>query len=150
MQFAAECVTRTVLGVISFGVRVGGGADVLEIALRDGRFVSRKRASRSCCCLASAEENDSDEGRENGQGETAKFSVGQGRSPANLLTLIHTRARCFSTPKSARSHINRKTESLRESKTYQKRRMDRCDSAFGNGVVSPCRAHSQCGRFVAR
>src|SRR4051794_37586528 len=78
MEFAAERVARTVLSVIGFAMGVGGGADILEIRFDQRVFVSRKRTGRACRCLASAEENDCDEGRENGQGEAAKFCVGQG------------------------------------------------------------------------
>jgi hypothetical protein len=66
---------------------VGSRPDILEIRFYQRLFVGRKRASRGGC-LAGAEEKDCDEGRENGQGEAAKFSVGQGGS-LNLLTLIH-------------------------------------------------------------
>jgi hypothetical protein len=66
---------------------------MLKLRLRDGRFVGRQ-SSRSSASLASGEENDGDEGRENGQGEAAEFSVGQGGSP-NLLTLIHSLATFF-------------------------------------------------------
>ncbi len=69
MQFAAERVARTILSVIGFGVGVSRSTDILEILFRQGRFVGRKRASRGC--LASAEEKDCDESRENGQGEAA-------------------------------------------------------------------------------
>ena len=82
MEFAAERVTRTVLSMITFAMGIGSGADILEIRSYQRLFVSGKRASRGCCCLASAEDKDCDEGRENGQGEAAKFCVGQGRSPA--------------------------------------------------------------------
>jgi hypothetical protein len=67
----------------------------LKIRFNYWRFVGRQGAGRGCS--AGAEENDCDEGRENGQSEAAKFSVGQGRSPANLLTLIHKPATNFST-----------------------------------------------------
>ena len=69
VEFAAERVARTILSVISFGMGVGRGPDILEIRFYQRRFVRRKRASRGC--PASAEENDCDEGRENGQGEAA-------------------------------------------------------------------------------
>ena len=69
MEFAAERVARTILSVISFGMGVSRSADILEILFRQGRFVGRKPASSRGCCLASAEEKDCDESRENGQGE---------------------------------------------------------------------------------
>jgi len=109
VQFAAERVARTKLRVIGFGMGVGSGADILEILFRQGRFVGRKRPSGGCC-LASAEEKDCDEGRENGQGEAAKFSVGQNGSPADLLTLIHSRASRFfplQTPRQSLQSANR-------------------------------------------
>ena len=94
MQFSAERVAGTVLKVIGLGVGVGGRANVLEFRLGNRRFVSRE-ITRGSTGFASTEEKDCDEGRENGQGEAAKFSVGQGRSPANLLTLIHNLASFF-------------------------------------------------------
>ena len=69
MEFAAERVARPVPSVISFGMGVGRSADILEILFRQGQFVGRKRASSRGYCLASAEEKDCDESRENGQGE---------------------------------------------------------------------------------
>ena len=80
--------------MIRLGMGVSSGPNILEFGLGDGRFVSRKRAS-GATGFTTAEEKDCDEGRENGQGEAAKFSVGQGRSPANLLTLIHSLATFF-------------------------------------------------------
>jgi len=63
-------------------------------------------------------------------GEAAKFSVGQNGSPADLLTLIHSRASRFFHYKLRGNHCNRQTEPPSESKTHQIRRMDRCDSTF--------------------
>ncbi len=69
VEFAAERITSTVLSVIGLGVGVSRSADILEILFRQGRFVGRKRSSRSCA--AGAKEKDGDESRENGQGEAA-------------------------------------------------------------------------------
>src|SRR6266478_3577180 len=104
VEFAAERITSTVLSVIGLGVGVSRSADILEILFRQGRFVGRKRSSRSCA--AGAKEKDGDESRENGQGEATKFSVGQGGSPAKLLTLIHNRARRFFHDKIRGNHFN--------------------------------------------
>ena len=70
VEFATERIAGSELSMISFGMGVGSGADILEILFRQGRFVGRKRPSGGCC-LASAEEKDCDESRENGQGEAA-------------------------------------------------------------------------------
>ena len=40
-------------------------------------------------CPAAAEQNDGDKRRENGPGKVSTFSVGQGETPRNLLTVIH-------------------------------------------------------------
>jgi hypothetical protein len=148
VEFAAERITSTVLSVISLGVGVSRSADILEILFRQGRFVGRKRSSRSCA--AGAKEKNGDESRENGQGEATKFSVGQGGSPAKLLTLIHNRARRFFHDKIRGNHFNRQAESLNEPKTHQIRRTDRCDSTFGNGVVCLLRPRHTRGRTLAR
>ena len=107
MQFATEGIASAVLSVIGFGMGVSRCPHILKICFRYWRFVRRQSASRSCA--ASAEENDCDEGRENGQGEAAKFGVGQGGSPADLLTLIHSRARRFFHDKVRGNHFNRRS-----------------------------------------
>ncbi len=94
MKFAAKCVAITKCPVISLGVSIGGDANILEFCSGDGRFIGRKGPS-SATGFTTTEEKDCEESRENGQGEAAKFSVGQGRSPANLLTLIHSLATFF-------------------------------------------------------
>jgi hypothetical protein len=40
-------------------------------------------------CPATTEQNDRDKSRENGPGKVTTFSVGQGLTPGNLLTVIH-------------------------------------------------------------
>ena len=40
-------------------------------------------------CPATTEQNDRDKSRENGPGKITTFSVGQGETPGNLLTVIH-------------------------------------------------------------
>jgi len=40
-------------------------------------------------CPATTKQNDRDKSRENGPGKIATFSVGQGETPGNLLTVIH-------------------------------------------------------------
>ena len=48
---------------------------------------------------AATEQNDGDKRRENGPGKVTTFSVGQGETPGNLLTVIHkarkSYLRCF-------------------------------------------------------
>jgi hypothetical protein len=39
VQFAAERVVIGILGVIGFGMRIRSGADILEIAPLQGRFI---------------------------------------------------------------------------------------------------------------
>jgi hypothetical protein len=46
-------------------------------------------------CPAAAEQNDGDKRRENGPGKVTTFSVGQGETPTNLLTVIHKRCKRF-------------------------------------------------------
>ena len=69
VEFATERIAGSVLSMISFGMGVSRSADILEILFRQGRFVGRKRPSSRGCCLASAEDKDCDESRENGQCE---------------------------------------------------------------------------------
>ena len=40
-------------------------------------------------CPATTEQNDGDKSRKNGPGKISTFSVGQGETPGNLLTVIH-------------------------------------------------------------
>lgn len=40
-------------------------------------------------CPATTEQNDRDKSRENGPGKITTFSVGQGETPGNLLTVVH-------------------------------------------------------------
>jgi hypothetical protein len=47
-------------------------------------------------CPAATEQNDGDKRRENGPGKVTTLSVGQGKTPGNLLTVIHkARKFCF-------------------------------------------------------
>ena len=50
-------------------------------------------------CPAATEQNDGDKRRQNGPGKVTTFSVGQGETPRNLLTVIHKACksylRCF-------------------------------------------------------
>jgi hypothetical protein len=54
-------------------------------------------------CPAAAEQNDGDKRRENGPGKVTTFSVGQGETPTNLLTVIHKRCKRFFTHVAAAS-----------------------------------------------
>jgi len=45
-------------------------------------------------CPATTEQNDGDKSRKNGPGKISTLSVGQGETPADLLTVIH-KARNF-------------------------------------------------------
>ena len=65
MQFSTERIAGAVLSVVSFGMGVGGGSNVLEIRFCYWLFVSRQCASARGCA-AGTEENDCDESRENG------------------------------------------------------------------------------------
>ena len=87
MQFPSYCVMIAVFAMIRFRVRVSGRPNVLEISSCERRFILRQgtRARRP----TRAEEKDCDERREDGEGKVAKLSVGQGRSPGELLTSIH-------------------------------------------------------------
>ena len=66
--------------MIGLGVRVGGGANVLEFCLGQRRFVCRQRTGPGG---AARGEKDCEERRENGEGEAAKFGVGQSVSPGS-------------------------------------------------------------------
>ena len=66
MQFTAERVARAILSVISFTMGVSRGPNILEIAFCNGRFVGRQSPIGNGCRLASTEEKDCDESRENG------------------------------------------------------------------------------------
>ena len=47
-------------------------------------------------CPASTEQNDGDKRRKNGPGKVSTLSVGQGKTPGTLLTVIHkARKSCF-------------------------------------------------------
>jgi hypothetical protein len=59
---------------------------MLKICLCQRRLVLGQRMMSRA---AAAEENDGDKCRKDGQGKVATLSVGQGKPPANLLTVIH-------------------------------------------------------------
>ena len=87
MQLAAERIVIAVLEVVGLGVRVRGCANILEIRFRQRTLI---RGQRVLSGSAGAEEDKGDERRENGEGEVTTLGVGQGGSPAKLLTVIHT------------------------------------------------------------
>ena len=100
MQFSADRVVIAVLPMIRFRVRVSSCSNVLKNRFCQRRFVLRQgtRARRT----ARAEEKDCDERREDGEGKVAKLSVGQGRSPGQLLTGIHNLWQAYFFKKSPR------------------------------------------------
>src|SRR5207253_8417694 len=59
---------------------------MLKIRYRQRRLVRRQRM---VTCPATTEQNDGDKSRKNGPGKISTFSVGQGETPGNLLTVIH-------------------------------------------------------------
>jgi len=59
---------------------------MLKVRFCQRRLVSRQRMPT---CPAATEQNDGDKRRENGPGKVTTFSVGQGETPGNLLTVIH-------------------------------------------------------------
>jgi hypothetical protein len=82
-------------------VCVRGRTHVLKIRFRQWLFIGRESMPT---CPASAKQNDGDKRRENGPGKITTFSVGQGETPTNLLTVIHKRRKRFFTHVAAASH----------------------------------------------
>jgi len=100
MQFSAERVVIAVFPMIRFRVRVSSRSNVLKIRFCQRRFVLGQGAGARRS--ARAEEKDCDERREDGEGKVAKLSVGQGRSPGELLTSIHNPWQAYFFKKSPR------------------------------------------------
>jgi hypothetical protein len=92
MQLAAEGVVIAVCSMVRLGVGVRGRTHMLKIRFCQGRFIGRQSMPT---CPAAAEQNDGDKRRENGPGKVTTFSVGQGETPMNLLTVIHRRSKTF-------------------------------------------------------
>jgi hypothetical protein len=86
-QFAAERVTIAKFAMVGFGVRVCGCPDILKIGFRQWPLVCWQDAlGRS----TGAEEKNCDERCKNSEGKVTTLGVGQGGSPAKLLTVIHS------------------------------------------------------------
>jgi hypothetical protein len=92
VEFATEGVVIAVFAMVRFGVGVGCRTDMLKTRFRERRLVRRERVLG---CATTAEENNRDEGRENGYRKVTTLGIGQGGSPAELLTVIHKPRKSF-------------------------------------------------------
>ena len=89
LQFAAQCVVIAKLQMVRFSMRIGRGADGLEVRSRQRRFVS---GERTICRRAAGRKEDRADCRERDKDERAELFQGGDRDVINrIFTISATR-----------------------------------------------------------